>query len=92
MVKLDAEGCEARILTGGLATIRRFKPLLLTEVAPEHLAAQGSSVDGLLELLDDLDYRVWIFDRDGGLRLLAGDERLSDNIVAAPAGFTPPTA
>ena len=51
---------------------------------PEHLAAQGSTVGGLLDMLGELAYRVWIFDGDGLLRLRSGDEPLSDNVVAAP--------
>jgi len=83
LIKLDAEGSEVRILEGGLATLCRFHPILLIEVEADHLAAQGSSVEGLLELLADLNYRVWVFDDDGLPRLHVGDEPLSSNIVAA---------
>jgi FkbM family methyltransferase len=83
LVKLDAEGSEARILEGGVASLRRFRPLLLIEVVPEHLAAQGSTVDDLLELLADLDYRVWNFDTDGVSRLRMADEAPSHNVIAA---------
>jgi Methyltransferase FkbM domain len=90
VVKLDAEGCEALIVEGGLATMRRFRPIVLMEVVPEHLAAQGSTVGGLLDMLEELAYRVWIFDGDGLLRLRSGDEPLSENIVAAPKEWRPP--
>jgi FkbM family methyltransferase len=90
VVKLDAEGCEALIVEGGLATMRRFRPIVLMEVMPEHLAAQGSTVGGLLDMLEELAYRVWIFDGDGLLRLRSGDEPLSENIVAAPNEWRPP--
>ena len=85
LVKLDAEGSEARILEGGVASLRRFHPLLLVglEVDPGHLAAQGSTVDKLLELLTDLDYRVWNFGADGVARPSAEGEPLSHNIIAA---------
>jgi FkbM family methyltransferase len=82
LVKLDAEGCEARIVEGGRSTMQRFRPILLIEIAPEHLAAQGSSVDHLLELLAELDYRVSVFGGDGLPHSRVGDEPLSDNIVA----------
>jgi FkbM family methyltransferase len=82
LVKLDAEGSEARILAGGLVTLRRFHPLLLIEVDSGHLAAQGSTVDDLLEPLADLGYRIWNFDSDGVPHLRIGDEPLSNNIIA----------
>ena len=82
LVKLDAEGSEARILSGGLATLRRFHPRLLIEVDSGHLAAQGSTVADLLEPLADLGYRVWNFDSDGVPRLRIDDEPLSSNIIA----------
>jgi FkbM family methyltransferase len=90
VVKVDAEGCEARILQGGMATVRRFSPIVLMEVVPDHLAAQGSTVVGLLDLIDELAYRVWIFEGQGLLRLRSGDEPLSENVVAAPTGWRPP--
>jgi FkbM family methyltransferase len=83
LVKLDAEGSEARILEGGVASLRRFHPLLLIEVESGHLAAQGSTVHDLLEQLADLDYRVWNFDADGVARLRMDDEPLSHNVIAA---------
>jgi FkbM family methyltransferase len=87
LVKLDTEGCEERILQGGQATLRRFLPILLIEIGPEQLAAHGSTVESLVELLADLDYRIWVFDGSGMPRLLTGDDSpLSSNIVAAPSG------
>jgi FkbM family methyltransferase len=83
LVKLDAEGSEAQILAGGVATLRRFRPLLLIEVDAGHLAAQGSTVEELLELLGDLGYDVWSFGADGVPRPRRGDEPLSHNIIAA---------
>jgi FkbM family methyltransferase len=90
VVKLDAEGCEALIVEGGLETLRRFQPILLMEVVPDHLAAQGSTVGGLLDMLGELAYRVWIFNGDGLLRLRSDDEPLSVNVVAAPREWHPP--
>ncbi len=86
-VKLDAEGSEVRILEGGQATVRRFLPIVLMEIGTEHLAAHGSTVNDLLAILADLDYRVWIFDRSGFPRLWKREvEPLSSNVVAAPSG------
>ena len=70
--------------------MRRFQPIVLVEIAPEHLAAQGSTVDGLLGLVAELDYRVWIFDSEGRPCLHDGDEPLGSNVIAAPAEWSPP--
>jgi FkbM family methyltransferase len=34
LVKIDVEGCEARVLDGGRATIARFRPTLIVELNP----------------------------------------------------------
>jgi FkbM family methyltransferase len=83
LVKIDAEGSEARVLEGGQVSLSRYQPLLLIEIGSENLAAQGSTVKGLLELLSDLSYDVWVFGPDGLPRLRSKDEQLSSNIVAA---------
>lgn len=89
-VKLDAEGSEAHILQGGLATVRRFQPVMLIEIAPEYLVAQGSTLDKLNGLLAELNYRTWIFDSEGLPRPHGYDEELSANVVAGPPNWTPP--
>lgn len=87
LVKIDVEGAEARIIDGGRSTLQTLRPLLLLEVGADHLATHGSTIQGLLHLLAELEYRVWIFDESGAVRPRAhDDEPLSDNIVAAPAG------
>jgi FkbM family methyltransferase len=90
-LKLDAEGSEARILEGGFATLQRFKPVTLMEVAPAHLAAQGSTTDDLLGLITDVGYQAWVFDREGLPRRHRDGEGLSHNIIAAPAKWRPPS-
>jgi hypothetical protein len=50
----------------------------------------GSTFQGLLDLLAELAYRVWIFDGDGLLRLRASDEPLTENVVAPPKEWRPP--
>jgi Methyltransferase FkbM domain len=89
-LKLDAEGSEAWILEGGLATLQHFKPVVLMEVAPAHLAAQGSTTDDLLGLITDFGYQAWVFDREGLPRRHRDGEALSNNIIAAPSKWRPP--
>jgi len=50
-IKLDVEGAEHEVLRGGLATMERFRPVLLLEVSEVCLAAAGSSGRLLLDLL-----------------------------------------
>jgi FkbM family methyltransferase len=96
LVKVDAEGSEFRILQGGLATIRRFRPVILMEVAPDHLSAQGSTTADLLKLVAAIDYRTWVFDSQGQPHRHDGelpnlDQPLaSTNIIAAPKQWLPP--
>jgi len=82
LVKVDAEGCEAHILRGATETLRRHRPTLILEVAPDHLAAQGSSGPELLQLLDG--YRVFVLDRDGTPRPHTGEPLRLGTILAVP--------
>lgn len=56
MIKIDVEGFEVEVLDGLRDVIQRFRPFVVTEVAPHHLARCGSSVDGLFERFVELDY------------------------------------
>ena len=89
-IKVDAEGSEARILEGAIGTVNRFQPVILLEIEPENLAAQGSTTDGLLELVARIGYRTWVFDSQGQPRLRSSDSPLSTNVIAAPLEWQPP--
>jgi FkbM family methyltransferase len=89
-IKIDAEGSEARILEGALGTINRFQPVILLEIEPENLAAQGSTTDGLLELVAGVGYRIWVFDSQGQPRPRSPDSPLGTNVIAAPLEWQPP--
>jgi FkbM family methyltransferase len=82
VVKLDLEGAEQRALIGARETLRRWRPLLLFEAAQGALARQGGSLQGVLSLLADCDYRVLSFDRATGAPAPIGSAPLSDNLVA----------
>ena len=64
-IKIDTDGMEFRILRGAENTLRRFKPHLLFEVAPEGLEENGSSAVELLEWLRKLGYEFY---HDGSLK------------------------
>lgn len=56
LIKLDVDGLEAAVLRGGLATLRRDRPLLLMEVSRTHFASDAANP---LSLLASLGYRFW---------------------------------
>src|SRR5262245_33333120 len=63
-VKIDAEGHEEFILTGGAQTIRQHRPLILLELDPPLLNAAGSSVERVVALLQSLGYSLHTVRRD----------------------------
>lgn len=77
-------------MEGAIGTVNRFQPVILLEIEPENLAAQGSTTDGLLELVARIGYRTWVFDSQGQPRLRSSDSPLSTNVIAAPLEWQPP--
>jgi FkbM family methyltransferase len=57
LVKIDVEGFEVRVLRGMTETLRRFKPIVATEVIAEWLERAGSGVGELIRLMEGLGYR-----------------------------------
>lgn len=55
-IKIDVEGYELATLRGALATLRRWRPVVLAEI--EH-AWSGASIAPTLELLSGLGYGAW---------------------------------
>ena len=57
LIKIDVEGFEYQVITGLRATIKRAKPIIVTEIIDEHLVAAGSSAAELITLMKSLDYQ-----------------------------------
>jgi FkbM family methyltransferase len=57
MIKVDTEGFEPRVLAGLENTIKRTRPVIVTEIAPNHLKSCGSSVRELLALMERYGYQ-----------------------------------
>jgi FkbM family methyltransferase len=57
-VKLDVDGFETEVLSGGLQTLRRDLPTICVELAPYVLEERGSSLAELLGILRDVGYRL----------------------------------
>jgi FkbM family methyltransferase len=85
VIKIDVEGAEVKVLTGGRALLMASHPVLLIEANDDALRKQGTSNDDLIALLRSLDYEIFIFSDATGLveRWIEGT-RLSANIVAMP--------
>ena len=56
MVKIDVEGFETRVLRGMREVLRRYKPIVTTEIVTAWLERAGSSVAELVELMSGLGY------------------------------------
>ena len=90
-IKIDTDGREAAVFRGSAATLSRYRPNLLFEVAPDSLGEFGSAPDAILSLLERHGYR---FLHVGNLKPYA-DVRSAVarippgttlNLVAVPAG------
>jgi FkbM family methyltransferase len=57
LMKIDVEGFECNVIAGLAETINRYHPIILTEVAPEHLTHCGASVAKLVALMEGLAYK-----------------------------------
>ena len=57
-VKLDVDGFETEVLSGGIQTLRRDLPTICLELAPYALEERGSSLRELLAVLGNLGYRL----------------------------------
>ena len=55
-IKADIEGWELRLLSGGAATLRRFRPCLMLELTEEHLARAGDRLEDAFAFLAELRY------------------------------------
>jgi len=89
-VKLDIDGFECAMLRGAREVLRRWKPVIILELAPYALAEQGATVAELLHLLSECDYRLRYLSNGA---LLASDPRTieaqippgaSVNVIARP--------
>ena len=56
-IKLDVEGAEYKVLRGGAATLRRFRPLIYMEVCSDWLQGFGIELNQLIRELSGLGYK-----------------------------------
>jgi hypothetical protein len=58
LVKLDVDGSEVDVLSGGTATLARLQPAIVLEICPYALEERGTSLADLLGLLERANYRL----------------------------------
>ena len=82
-LKMDVEGFEPHVIAGAEATIRRFRPVILTEFFPRALRTiGGSSAQRYVGQLEELGYSMTLFAKDGaGEPVTASDAHRFDGIT-----------
>ena len=73
VMKIDVEGAEAMVLRGAEASIRRFRPVIITEPSEENFRRAGYTADDLISYLRLLEYDVQIPDDPRGRQSLLCD-------------------
>ncbi len=67
-VKCDVEGAELMVLRGGMATLRRFKPMIFLEVEECWTRSFGWTPDDVVRLLREIGYRHFYGLGEDGLK------------------------
>ncbi|MCZ8173518.1 MAG: FkbM family methyltransferase [Brevundimonas sp.] len=80
LIKVDVEGAELAVLEGAEETLKRHRPVVLSEFSSHLLAANGASVDRLLALFERWNYDV----RDPHDPLVKPGSIKSEEIIAVP--------
>jgi FkbM family methyltransferase len=58
LIKIDVEGAEKLVLDGAAETLKRFRPVILSELSPALLGPMGASAAAIIAQLEHLGYRV----------------------------------
>lgn len=83
-IKLDVEGAEAKVVRGGIASLKKFSPIILFEWIPENATLFGNDkISDILITFDELSYSVQRVKTDGSLTLdLSSKENVTNNYLA----------
>lgn len=90
-IKLDVDGHEYAVLSGGKKTLKHYRPSILMELAPYLFSDKPSDFEGMLEIFRELDYTFNDAATGEPLPLDAGKlehsipDGASRNIIARPS-------
>lgn len=87
VIKIDVEGAEAKVISGGYETLKTMQPILIMELSDRALRSQGNSAGELLAMLrETFGYEILNFSpKTGRVERYVEGIPASANIVAAPA-------
>ena len=86
MLKIDVEGLEPAVLSGGIDTIQRCRPVILFEHVLSHVQRAGLQDFSLDSYFNELQYDIFSFCDRVKPKPLASIEGYSGDILALPRG------
>jgi len=85
LLKIDVEGSETMVLQGAQESLRRFRPVIITEAYDPSLRQLGTSAAELLRLLRDAGYDLQVFGPAGKPEPLLDDQLTGVNLLCFPS-------
>jgi FkbM family methyltransferase len=79
LILIDVEGAEMKVLEGATNTIKKFKPVIISELVDDFLALQNTSSKEVVDFFNTLDYEVNSIDKRHKLNY-----PFCGNIIAIP--------
>jgi FkbM family methyltransferase len=75
---IDVEGAEYKVLIGSMVVLKKFRPIIISEIVDEYLNQQGDSSIAIFNLLKEINYKVINVDSS------VNSNGFSGNIIAIP--------
>lgn len=63
LIKIDTQGAEGLVFSGGLKILKRDKPIILLEFWPHGMDEFDIKFDDLLDILDEIGYKISVIDK-----------------------------
>ncbi len=87
LIKIDTEGSEGRIIRGGRQLIERCHPIIVMELWPFALRANGTDPDEMLGTFAALGYRFFVVGPNSGLHPMPPDRLVDMAVAKLPSGI-----